>query len=113
VALGLFFEVGSQMTVTGWYPTYSVLTNRFTVEQAPYCTTIFWSAMTVFRFIAAFSSVKTSQKLGILIKAFLVFSIIAFFLDLFDFYTLTTIVGSLGFGVSISAIFSLMLALPA
>jgi succinate-acetate transporter protein len=74
---------------------------------------MFWGTLTIFRFVAAHIKITCSRKLNYLINLVFVFSIICFILNEMGNYLLTLVLGSLGFGVACSAIFSLLVSVPA
>ena len=104
--------MGVEITAPGWLPTFAVLTGAFDVEVAVFSGTLFWGMVTIFRFLAAAIKIPCSDKIIILANSMFTVSFITLFLDLAHSYKLVTVVGSLGFGFSCSAVLSLLLSVP-
>ena len=112
IGLAFFLEVGIEMTVTGWFPSYGVLTNTFSAESAALCGTLFWTMLTIFRFTIANSNRKISTNLFLLVSMIVICSLISTFLHLMGWFTVATLFGSIVFGMSCSGCYSLMMTLP-
>jgi fucose permease len=111
-SLAFFLDVGVEFTASGWFSSYAVLTNSMDKAQATICGTLFWTASTFFRFLAAGSSAKCSVKLRWLMIGILVCSVVFLGLHIMGAYRITAIFGSIGFGVTCSAVFPLLMSVP-
>ena len=100
------------MTVAGWLPTFAVEVHAFNEYQASLFATLFWVMITLFRFVAASSTMKCTRKLSFLVNTIVVSSFLCVFLIFLEAYQLVTIVGTIGFGIGFSATIALILALP-
>ena len=110
--LVFFFQIGVEITVAGWFPTYAVVTGAFNVDTAVFSGTLFWGMVTLFRFVTAALKIPCSQKIILLANSMFAVSFITLLLDMVHAYKATTVVGSLGFGFSCSAVLSLLMSIP-
>jgi hypothetical protein len=111
IGLGLFLISGIEMTVAGWVPTYSVNKGVFTKEEATIYGTLFWGTSTLLRFMAAALTVKASLKLKTLLVGIFICGIICFALDYWQSFYAAAMLGSIGYGLSCSALFPLILSI--
>ena len=65
----MFFYLGMEITYGGWISSFATLTKITDNRGATVFPTIFWTFMTLFRFILIFVPGKSSSKLNILIIA--------------------------------------------
>ena len=63
LSLIFFLDIGLEMTFGGWISSYTVIKGVATKEVATEIGSVFWLAMTLFRFILACIPGKSSSKL--------------------------------------------------
>jgi len=111
-SLVFFLDVGVEFTASGWFSSYAVLTNSMDKSNATICGTLFWTVSTLFRFITAVSSFKCSTKLNMFIRGTVFCGVVFMGLNMMGAYKITAILGSIGFGISCSAVFPLLMSVP-
>ncbi len=111
IAIGLFFIGGMEMIVNGWISSYAVIRANLTKSEATIFVTLFWALSTVGRVILVSLDSKNSTKLKALIHALVACSILCILIHHLEAYKLATIFGALGFGISCSGVFPLVLSI--
>ena len=81
-------------------------------EDATFCGTLFWMASTIFHFISAASKDRSRVKLGFYARLTLFCGIIFPVIDWLGLYKATAILGSVCFGIAVSVLFPLLVAIP-
>lgn len=108
-----FIYIGQEVTYGGWISSYAVLEHVATKEGATVYSSLFWTFMTLFRFILAFIMVKPSKKLKALIYLQLITTAVV--IVMVEYLAMTEIAiyfASIMYGVSFSAMFGLFFVLP-
>ena len=109
----LFVYVGAGITFGGWISSYAVMAGVATKEEATLYSSIFWSLLTVSRFVFACLPFNSSLKLHFLVRACLAFGFGSLVLMWLDWRTAACLFSSVGYGVGLSSVFPLAISMPA
>ena len=104
---------GLEQSFAGWIPSYAVLTNVSNRSNATIYGTIFWGVSTIFRFVIASMSMLASRKVKLLVFSLFVCGVVCLIILQVGIVWFTVLFSSLSFGVTSSAIFPLLISLPA
>lgn len=100
-----------ECTYGGWISSYSILAGVSDKEAATIFPTIFWIAITAFRFGLAFVPGSTSKKMDILIKANIIVGVVTILLIKAGLTLFSCYMCSIAFGLAMSSLFPLILSL--
>ena len=104
---------GLEQSFAGWIPSYAVLTDVSSRSNATIFGTIFWGSSTIFRFVIASMSMLASRKVKLLVFSLFLCGIVCLVILQTGIVWFTVLFSSLSFGVTSSAIFPLLISLPA
>lgn len=104
--------MGVVLTVSGWFPSYSVITGISTEEGSTTYATLYWSANVIFKFITAIWKETSIQKLKIYLFLGLILAIVCLICHFLEAYWIIVFFGSFLFGATYSSGLALMLAIP-
>ena len=112
MGLNFYFLVGQYTTYGGWAASYAVLKGFSAKEHVAVYTSLFWTSITLFRFVFAFIGGSASSK----VYSLTILAILQAFLSLFLINTVNAekgmLVSSLVFGLTNSVLFPLLLVIP-
>lgn len=114
VSFSFLMYVGMEVGYGGWIATYATITEVATKEQAAYSSSIFWAAISLGRVLAVPFAVRypTSLQLRILVYCSVATMLFCNFLVLIDWKMLVVYGCSALYGLSISAIYPLIMSMP-
>lgn len=109
-----FFYLGAEVGFGGWVATYGTTTGATTKEEAAFCSGIFWIFITIGRMLAipAANRYNTNSQLQVLIYSCVCSVATALLLVSLGYTRQAVYLGSAWFGLSMSAIYPLLMSLP-
>lgn len=109
-----FFYLGAEVGFGGWISTYATISGSTTKEEAAFCSGVFWVFITLGRMLAipAATRFSTNSQLQVLIYSCVLSVTSALVLIGLGLTRMAVYLGSAWFGLSMSAIYPLLMSLP-
>lgn len=107
--LAFFLIVGMELTTTGWIPSYAVLNGACTKDEAAYYGTIYYMLVVVLRLGIPRVPTSSTNKIKFMLVSMVLSSLICLVYQLYEMYEQVAMFGSIGFGVTVSAMYPLAL----
>lgn len=109
-----FFYLGAEVGFGGWISTYATITGASTKEEAAFCSGVFWVFITLGRMLAipAATRFSTNSQIQLLIYSCVLSVSTALVFVGLGLTRMAVYLGSAWFGLSMSAIYPLLMSLP-